>query len=155
MAVSDPELIAKLADIYLPAPPSMISVYAAGGITALVCVAAAAWWYQHRRRTQTATVTGLDGEFRELERVWRDQRITSRDAAYRLSTLLRRGLGIRRLTQQPPAQCNIVGSDWQRALAALDSLRYQPGTPAHDFDSVHAPLLNQVRDWASRSEGRR
>lgn len=144
------ELPVELADLVEPVP-----VTAAGSNAVLMVVIAVAvvisvlaatrWWKKNKHRRRTLR------RLRCLRRDFTEGRLTSRTLAYALASELRGCLRCHCLCATQP-QWVCAGSEhdrWQRFVARLDLLRYQPGS-ALDPQQVGA-LLREAADWARRS----
>lgn len=151
MTPIEPDPLALLADIELPpAPDATAPLLAALVLVAIVAATVAALHLVRRRRPARRASSGVRptpaveaaARLAGLEAAWRDGRITDREAAYRLCTLLRLGLGLQRLdAARPPAGIGAEG--WSEHLRVLERLRYGSGGPKLDaaaFREAHAWL---------------
>lgn len=75
-----------------------------------------------------------------LTTAWQAGNIKEREAAYRLVTLLRLGLGLPQLPPKAPA--GIPQAAWESLLDHCSALRYRPGAAGLD-----AQMFSQVRAW--------
>lgn len=75
-----------------------------------------------------------------LTAAWQAGNIKEREAAYRLVTLLRLGLGLPQLPPKAPA--GIPQAAWESLLDHCSALRYRPGAAGLD-----AQMFSQVRAW--------
>lgn len=142
-----------LADVIPPAPPAatpwwlwLLAALAFIAIVALVV------WRITRRRRRAAPSDDLRGDalaaLSALRLAWEAKRIDDRDAAYRLATVLRRGLGLAQLSDDnPPATINDAPL-WRDTLQQLDRQRYrrlrgQP-LPPELFERAHRWLTTET-----------
>ncbi|MEK7322563.1 MAG: DUF4381 family protein [Pseudomonadota bacterium] len=116
-----------LADIIPPAPPAAtpwwLWLLAA---LALIAIVALVWRITRRRTVPPGDLRGdALAALRALRSAWEAKQIDDRDAAYRLATVLRRGLGLAQLSDDnPPAMINDAPL-WRDTLQQLDRQRYR------------------------------
>ncbi len=130
-----PELLPYLADIQPPPAPPLPSWSNLGAGLLLLALGATALFSLiavMRRRRHSPARQALR-RLRTLEREWRQGACPPRQAAYRLATLLRLGLGqdVLHAPRQDSADHSDPGSaaqasEWRTLLARLDELRYAP-----------------------------
>jgi len=139
--------LAQLADIELPPPPAgwpwlLTAILAALAIALLLLYR----WRKKNRRAPPAPASLPRQALTQLEQLsaqWRDGQLSDRDAAYRLATLLRRGLALAQLTPDCPTALAAQTAQWRAAMSALSRCRYQPSTAS----PLPAALFEQVREW--------
>ncbi|MBL1260720.1 MAG: hypothetical protein COB33_009355 [Thiotrichaceae bacterium] len=146
-------ILGRLADVQLPAEPVLWPIFAFSGAV-LVIIAFIALSY--RRRQSIPPVQTNNNQQQALERLtivenaWTNGDIDAREAAYRLSTLLRLGLNLPQLNHHCPAALADNNQAWQQTLALFNQLRY----PSHT--ATQQPLtLNtfaQLRWWLSAAQ---
>ncbi|HHM05505.1 MAG TPA: hypothetical protein ENJ19_07155 [Gammaproteobacteria bacterium] len=146
------QLLTRLADITPPPAPDWTPWLLGGGtaLAALVILAGTAWWLRHRpARTPPAPAAQALARLDELETRWRKGEVPHREAAYRLATLLRLGLGRIALTAAaPPA--GAAAEPWRQTLLQLDTARYHPSPPALPAEVfAHARRYLQATDRAT------
>ncbi len=142
------DALTKLADIIPPAPPAPLAwwpwLIAAFFIAAL---AVFAWWWRSRRRAVAASPLDRRVEalaaLNNLHEEWTAKRIDDRDAAYRLATVLRLGLGLAQLSDEPPPVAVNEAPLWRDALAQLNRQRY----PAARGQALPPALFEHARRW--------
>lgn len=126
----------RLADIIPPAPPAATPWWLWLLVAlAFIAIVALVVWRITRRRRRTVPSGDLRGDalaaLSALRLAWEAKQIDDRDAAYRLATVLRRGLGLAQLSDDnPPATINDAPL-WRDTLQQLDRQRYrrQRGQP--------------------------
>ncbi len=139
----------QLADIEPPAEAEIWPWYIALLIIASLFIAAARLAQMKRHRHQnkpplTPAEMALE-RLAELEQQNNDSRTT----AFRLATILRLGMELQQLTEQPPTDlAPELHEQWQRVIQQLSHLRYQ-STPTNNPDSlpyqqIEALLLSRV-----------
>jgi len=142
-------ILDRLADVQLPAEPVLWPLFVFIGtaltITALI-------YLRYRRQPSPATEPNSNAQ-QALERLtivesaWTNGDIDAREAAYRLSTLLRLGLNLPQLNhRRPPAVDN--NQVWQQTLTLFNQLRYQP----HTAQQLTNHTFEQLRLWLSTSQ---
>ena len=131
---ANPEILSRLADIELPAPPNWQPLLIAGGaiIIALMLIVLTRLYIRHKKKSSSDTGLHLDPalaahlQLQQLIHDWQSHAINDREAAYRLVTLLRLGLGLPQLTHTCPPHIAADQQAWQETVALCTHLRYQP-----------------------------
>lgn len=144
----------RLADIDLPAAPDWQPWIIAAAMIVLVLALVVAGWYvrHHRARGLASTMIARSAMAQQrVEQVragWLSGTISDREAAYRLATLLRLGLGLPQLTpDRPPVAAE--QSVWRETIHLFEQLRYQPTAR----QSLSPEVFQRVEHWlAGRSE---
>ncbi len=133
-----PELLQRLADI-APPPPLHWQALDAFALLALALGLPLAFVLYRRLRARPAGPRRQAlRRLRRLEADWRGGRCDDRQAAYRLATLLRLGLGLSSLDEAP-----LPAREWRPFLDLLEALRYRP-TPTRRLEEAH---FRQARRW--------
>ena len=138
----------RLADLELPPAPDWQTPIVAAIVVVVALLLAVAVVYLHSRRKHAGN--GSDSirealhQLQRLQLAWQQQKINDHDAAYRLATLLRLGLGLKQLTETPPPSLINQQPQWQVLLQQLTRLRYTP-TESHSPLTIDA--FNQVEKW--------
>lgn len=115
----------QLADVLPPPAPGWGWAIAAASVAVLLTVAVSWWWMSSRRRSdRDIAAPEARLRLRELRMAWRSRQVDDREAAYRLATLLRLGLGLTQLTSSLRPAAIAEARDWDRTLRELDRLRY-------------------------------
>jgi len=130
--MKDSDVIARLADIQPPPAPDSGTWVVAILIVAVILAVTSIYLYRYRK-TRRGTVPASQSvraaalaRLGQLEQEWQTRRIDDRQAAFRLATLLRLGLG------ETQWSATVGASDNERALqAVLAEQRYRraPGIP--------------------------
>lgn len=147
------DTLQRLADIIPPAPPAATPwwLWLLAALASIAIVALVAWRITRRRR-RTAPSGDLRGDalaaLNALRSAWEAKQIDDRDAAYRLATVLRRGLGLAQLSDDnPPAAINDAPL-WRDTLQQLDRQRYrrqrERPLPPELFERVHRWLTAET-----------
>ncbi|MFZ5593640.1 MAG: DUF4381 family protein [Pseudomonadota bacterium] len=129
--MNDTETLSRLADIELPAAPDWQPLVIAAAIITLIVILIAArlvWRSRKRGGGDRQTVTHLvmaQARLEQTHRDWQTGKIDDREAAYRLATLLRLGLGLSQLPHERPAHIPVASSEWREITQLLERLRYQ------------------------------
>ena len=124
------DMINRLADIVPPAPPEwqtwVISIAIGLGVCAGVWSIYRYWRSRHHTHDRT-TPSPADAQTKlaELAALWQTGALTDREAAYRLATVLRLGLGLSQLAPQIEHPAVTNRTSWTEALTLLQQLRYQ------------------------------
>ncbi len=149
--LSDDELkqiTQQLAGLELPPAPDWQPLIIATLVVLIALLLAVALIYLRSRRQQPGHI---DDQSREalhqlhlLQQQWLQQSIDDHDAAYRLATLLRLGLGLNQLTNTAPPALIEQQQRWQQLQQQLIQLRY---TPAESRPPLSADLFTQVETW--------
>jgi hypothetical protein len=127
--MNDPDVLNKMADIELPAPPDWRPVIIIGITSLIVLVAILRMWYSRRRiqkRHNPHTDIMQSGRvLEEIKNLWSAGRISDREASYRLTTLLRLELGLAQLPVTCPAELANDSTDWESTIQLFNQLRYK------------------------------
>lgn len=147
------DTLQRLADIIPPAPPAATPWWLWLLVAlAFIAIVALVVWRITRRRRRAAPTGDLRGDalaaLRALRVAWEAKQIDDRDAAYRLATVLRRGLGLAQLSDDnPPATINDAPL-WRDTLQQLNRQRYrrQRGQPLPPelFERAHRWLTAET-----------
>ncbi len=132
------KLLIRMADIEVPPPPDWAPVLLYGMLIILLLVLAIAialaWWWRKTARAQQRPVTqqelSAQHKLEMLQAQWQSGSLPDREAAYRLATILRLGLGLSQLTANCPKHLCHNKKAWLSAIAFLDNIRYQKQTTA-------------------------
>ena len=127
------ETLSGLADIELPAPPDWQPLLIAGGVIIifLMLIVLIRLTIRHRKKSSVDIGAHLDPalaarlQLQQLIHDWQSHTINDREAAYRLVTLLRLGLGLPQLTDTCPPHIAADQQAWQETVALCTHLRYQ------------------------------
>jgi hypothetical protein len=146
------ELLARLADVELPPAPDWRPYVIAAAALVVLALAATALLLLLRRRavSRRRVPPPFDARQRvvELQQAYVRGEVTERDAAYRLATILRLGLGLSQLEESaPPAQ--VDREHWARILRRLAHARYTRQTRPPDSEDFAA-----VIDWLAARDQR-
>ena len=142
----------QLADIELPTAVEMWPWYAAL-LLILSIVATAARLAQIKRRKQSPYIkhTPLPAEvaLQRLAELAHQDLSDRRAIAFRLATLLRLGMELQQLTEQPPADlAPALREQWLFVFKQLTTLRYQNNLPTQQtslpFEQIETLLLSRV-----------
>ena len=117
----------QLADVLPPPPPSSAWIlWVVAGVTALVA-ATVLLWVMSKRRSRQGDIPAREAQRRlaALRSAWQSQVISDREAAYRLATLLRLGLGLSQLAPQLKPTAVEDDTAWYDTLGELQALRYR------------------------------
>lgn len=143
--MNEQALLQGMADIDLPPAPDWQPWLLT--LIALIMLAASALllWRRRRKAVPLPAVGDHCAEhsaievLRALRQRWRGGDIDTRETAYRIATVLRRGLMLRRLQPQaPPA--TVSAAEWQALLAHLAALRYRPQCNAAIDETLFARI---------------
>lgn len=154
--MNDAETLSRLADIELPAAPNwqplVITVAVIATLTAILIAARLVWRSRRRRADDRQTATPLAMAQTRLEqtrRNWQAGEIDDREAAYRLATLLRLGLGLPQLPHEHPAHIPVAPSEWREITQLLERLRYQQSSQ----ERLSPEMFQHLGRWlAARNE---
>ncbi len=128
------QILNRLADIELPAPPDWQPLLITSGIITACLLAIVTWLYIRRRKTPHADnkVTGYASpaltaqiKLQQLINNWQSHAISEREAAYQLTTLLRLGMNLPQFTPDCPAHLASEQQAWHETAMICTSLRYQ------------------------------
>ncbi len=120
--------LSQLADILPPPAPGgpdwMLLV-----LVGIVCIVAAAVlvWLWKKRHSQRLNLPAREARRRlaALRSAWQSHTISDREAAYRLTTLLRLGLALPQLNTQDRPSTVEDDTSWRETLEELHALRYR------------------------------
>lgn len=147
--MSESELLSKMADIELPAPPDWQPVlFVIITLTLLLAAGLIVWRSIRHNKTPTshANIKQSDEVLEELRQQWSAGHITDREASYRLSTLLRLSLGLPQLSTACPANITNDAAVWEKTIRHLHYLRYgktvQEKLSSEDFNNAGKWLLH-------------
>ena len=132
-AVNNAEVLSRLADIELPVPPDWQPLLIVSGVivVALLLIIFTRLYIRHGAKLSTDTGVHLDPalaahlQLQQLINDWQSRIINDREAAYRLTTLLRLGLGLPQLTPTCPPHIAADQQAWQETVMICTRLRYQ------------------------------
>lgn len=144
----------RLADVQLPAKPDLWPDTALIMVTVVVIlfliVTLICWRYRRYRsapqREQTTTQQALE-RLHAIEQAWSDGAIDARETAYRLTTVLRLGLGLPQLTMRCPQPLLTQQQQWQQTITLFDQLRYQPRTAQSPTQHLQHETFAQLHQW--------
>ena len=158
-----------LADIMLPPAQDWTPLWWAASFILPALLSTLVVFLAHkRRRKDIAPQTGPSStpleELNRIEQEWQSGTLKPRDAAYRLATVLRIGMGLAQLTQQRPPSITGAGAQaansgttdaaqdahWQRVVDGLERIRYRP-----DGGQVDAQWFDWIRAWLQSAESNR
>ena len=127
------KLLIRMADIETPAPPDWSPVLLSGMLIILLLVLA--WWWRKTARAQQHHPVikhelSAHHQLETLQAQWQSGSLPDREAAYRLATILRLGLGLPQLTASCPKHLRHDEKAWQSTIVFLDNIRYQKQTTA-------------------------
>jgi Domain of unknown function (DUF4381) len=142
------EWLTKLADIEMPAPPDWHPVTVSGAIAVAVIglLAAIAFYMYRRKRLRGGKISRPAvalGKLEQLVTQWQDGKVTERETAYRLATILRLGLGLRQLDRHCPAAIANDKQQWLETITMLNRQRYQVASNDH----LSAEVFERARAW--------
>ncbi len=153
--MNDTGTLSRLADIELPAAPDWQPlIIAAAFIIAITVILTAAWlvWRSRKRNTdnrQTATPLATAQTRLEQTRMdWQAGKMDDREAAYRLATLLRLGLGLPQLTPECPSHLATDQAAWRDTLCLFEQLRYQQTPQA----TLTLEVFQRAKNWLANVE---
>ena len=147
------QLRQQMADIIVPAPANT-TLHDTGILVLIVVLLSLTAWLirrRSRRPSAQAATTADDAmqQFELLQQDWHERRIDSREAAFRLATVLRLGLNLAQLPLRPPTPA-IDKPQWHRTIETLNALRYPPTltqTLTDDlFSNIRQILLQAAED---------
>jgi len=154
--MNEAELLNKMADIELPAPPEWEPIIIAVSVTLLIVLAAAFIIRKNTRRNRKqdaslpVNIRHSNSVLEELEGQWSKGHITDREASYQLSTLLRLGLGLPQLSADCPADIASDAITWNKTIQLFNQLRYRKITATkltvEDFNNVKKWLMRTASD---------
>jgi hypothetical protein len=124
------EITQQLADVELPAAPEWQPLIIAMGVVIVAIVLAVVVIRLRSRGKGSNKVcdAGRDAlyQLQLLRQEWQQNEVDDHDAAYRLATLLRLGLGLNQLTDAPPSSLQSEQPQWDEMMRLLTQLRYTP-----------------------------
>lgn len=137
------EITQQLADVELPPAPDWQPLIIAVTVVVVAILLAVGVVYLRSRRKGSNKVSdaGRDAlhQLQLLRQEWQQNEVDDHDAAYRLATLLRLGLGLKQLTDTPPPAIMNEQPQWQQILQQLTLLRYQRrNEPQHSIEPRHS-----------------
>lgn len=144
--------LSQLADILPPPPPSGLDWILLGIVCLLVAVGSL--WFLKKRLSRKAPSPARQAQRRikALSTAWQAHKLSDREAAYRLATLLRMGLTLPQLSAH--VRPNAVEDDvtWRETLKQLHALRYQD----HPNSSLSNQYFERAERWlaAAQKQGR-
>jgi len=157
--MNESDLLNKMADIELPAPPDWQPLIITVSAVMLIAVATILI-IRHISKSgknpddsPPVNVRHSSVVFEDLKEQWSKGRITDREASYRLSTLLRLSLGLQQLdTACPPGLTNDAGT-WENTIQLFNQLRYKQNTQA----TLSPDVFNHIKKWLmhASSDGQR
>jgi hypothetical protein len=117
----------RMADIIVPVPDDLTTTYIGILITVVILLVLTGWlvkrFGRRRRRDSAAAETGALHQLDLVKQDWRAGHIDSRQAAFRLATVLRLGLRLAQLPPLPPTPA-VDDRQWQQTISRLNALRY-------------------------------
>ena len=148
--MNDLDVLNKMADIELPAPPDWLPVIYTAMILLIVFAAILFIFTRFGRRRHGIIAVNKPGNkvLEEIEGRWSTGRISDREASYQLATLLRLGLDLPQLNTTCPAGVTAETATWEKTIRLFDQLRYKK-VPAVKLSTDE---FNHVRRWLSRPE---
>jgi len=143
------DVLSKMADIELPAPPDWHLAVIFAATLLIVLVAIPIMWHSSRRIRKHGGAPAImhsDKVLEEIKTRWSNNRITDREASYQLSTLLRLGLGLPQLNDTCPAGLTEDAATWEKTITLFNQLRYKKNTAVKlspdDFKNVKKWLMH-------------
>ena len=144
------EILGRLADIELPAPPDWQPLLITGGVIIIVLMLAVLLRLTIRRRKKISAYNSRNSEvtltarlkLQQLINDWQSHTSSDREAAYRLTTLLRLGLSLPQLTDTCPPHLADQQS-WQDTVRLCANLRYQKKPVTH----LSLEVFQRVEQW--------
>lgn len=146
-SINNTAFFERLADIEPPAEPALWPLFVIG---LAICIAIAAlllWGYLRYsdKKPQPVREPSLaqqaTARLAAIEAAWQLGEIDARETAYRLSTVLRLGLGLPQLSEQCPQLLTEERKQWQQTIKLFEQLRYKPTTgqqlPEEIFTQLH------------------
>ena len=144
--------LSQLADILPPPPPSGLDWMLLGIVCLLVTVIGL--WFMRKRLSRKTPSSAREAQRRikALSTAWQAHKLSDREAAYRLATLLRMGLTLPQLSAH--VRPNTVEDEvtWRETLEQLHALRYQD----HPKSSLSNQCFERAERWlaAAQKQGR-
>lgn len=151
--MKETDVLNKMADIELPAPPDWQPLIITTVIVLLLVLVATTIIRRVRshvdNRLSSLSIKHRDKVLDTIREQWSAGRIDDREASYRLATLLRLGLGLPQLGTECPAALTNDADHWRKTIHRFNLLRYskvpRKSLAQEDFDNVkqwivHAPL---------------
>lgn len=152
MPINNAAFFGRLADVQLPAEPNLWPVLTAAAAVTIVIIALITLGYRrYYQASPTAPASDITQQaltrLNAIEQAWLANEIDAREAAYRLSTVLRLGLGLAQLTARCPPSLGDQQPQWQQTIAHFEQLRYQPqATPR-----LEQVTFAELRRWLTIS----
>ena len=152
--MNEPGLLNKMADIELPAAPDWqpyIIVIAITLLIVFITVMIIRNMYKSKKQYASSPADVKDGGsvLDEIEDQWSTGRIDDREASYRLSTLLRLGLGLPQLRPVCPADLIDDATAWEDTIQLFHQLRYKQTTQTR----LSAEDFRYVKKWLMHTSG--
>lgn len=154
--MNDTATLSRLADIELPATPDWQPfIIAAAAIVAITAILIAAWlvWRSRKCRAgnrQSATpLATVQTRLEQTRMEWQAGKMDDREAAYRLATLLRLGLGLPQITPECTAHLAADQTAWQDTLHLFEQLRYQQAPQT----GLTVDVFQRAKQWLAASDG--
>ena len=152
--MTDPQTLAALADIELPDAPAWPSPWLEIAVSAAAIVVIAVWVWRRLRARREASPLASPSPSREalvrleaLRSQWSAGRLNDREAAYRLCTLLRLGLGLPQLEATSPPSWMQTPRDWEATVALLRRARYRT-----EDCGIDERIFAQASGWLEAAE---
>ena len=113
------------------------------GIVCLL-VAVVGLWFMRKRllRKTSSPAREAQRRIKALSTAWQTHKLSDREAAYRLATLLRLGLALPQLNTQVPPSMVEDHTSWRETLEQLHALRYR--------DEAGLSLSSQCFEYTAR-----
>ncbi len=152
MPINNAAFFDRLADVQLPAEPSLWPMLTAAAAVMVPIIALIVLGYRrYYQATQTAPANDITQQaltrLNAIEQAWLANDIDAREAAYRLSTVLRLGLGLPQLTTHCPPSLGDQQPQWQQTIAHFKQLRYQSLTTPR----LEPATFAELRRWLTIS----
>ena len=146
--MNNEQLLSQLADIELPISEPSTAPMIWLVIGALIILAFVAYIFWRKQQTvQHDNDSSLAVEkLNQLHQQWREGNISNREAAYRLSTILRLGLKLEQLTLTPPKHLENNHKQWQHCIKQLQNTRYEHS----DSHAMSEDIFALSRDWLTQ-----
>jgi hypothetical protein len=146
----------QLADVELPPAPDWQPLIIAAVAIIIALLVAVVVIYLRSRRKDSNNVSDRNRDaphqLQLLQQAWQKKEIDDHDAAYRLATLLRLGLGLNQLGDMPPPSLQGDQQQWRQLLQQLAQLRYRPHAGEEEKKELTTEIFIQVEQWLKRGE---